>query len=132
MRVDIEQAGDDIGAVQIDGVRARLAQHTREAAVFHGEGPVLKAEFLRIDHCILKLHGISPSVRAQAFLRSSGRLAAATDWPTRRVFSSGSMTRTFCASSGYSSFRMDRQVSRMTLPPRPDMTRPSTIMWCTS
>ena len=24
--------------------------------------------------------------------RSSGRLAAATDWPTRRVFSSGSMT----------------------------------------
>ena len=76
VRVDIEQAGDDIGAVQIDGVRARLAQHTREAAVFHGEGPVLKAEFLRIDHCILKLHGISPSVRAQALfaqLRQTGR-----------------------------------------------------------
>ena len=27
-----------------------------------------------------------------SYFRISGRLAAATDWPTRRVFSSGSMT----------------------------------------
>ena len=79
VRVDIEQAGDDIGAVQIDGVRVRLAQHTREAAVFHGEGPVLKAEFLRIDHCIAKLHGYIPP----AGLRRA--CAAPADWPPPRT-----------------------------------------------
>ena len=62
-----------------DGVRARLAQHAREAAVFHGEGPVLKAEFLRIDHCILKLHGILPPAGLRRFC------AAPADWRPPRT-----------------------------------------------
>ncbi len=36
---------------------------------------------------------------------SSGRLAAAMDWPTRRNFSSGSSALRPAAASGYSSFR---------------------------
>ena len=54
----------------------------------------------------------------------SGRLAAATAWPMRRVFSSGSIRVSFLASSGWSSFSTRQAVSRMISPPRADMTRP--------
>ena len=57
-----------------------------------------------------------------------GREAAATDWPTRRVFSSGSMTSHLAARSGNSSARISLQTRRMVSPPLPDMTRPSIII----
>ena len=56
---------------------------------------------------------------------SSGREAAATDWPTRRAFSSGRVGLILSAISGYSSASTCLHTSRMMSPPRPDMTRPS-------
>ena len=46
-----------------------------------------------VGFCVGSMWASTPSECALYFL-SSGRLAAATDWPTRRVFSSGSMTCT--------------------------------------
>lgn len=53
---------------------------------------------------------------------TSGRLAAAADWPTRRVFSSGASGRK--ATPGYSSSITRDATSMMISPPLPDMTRP--------
>ena len=76
------------------------------------------------------------SARGPAFFISCywilGRDAAATDWPTRRIFSSGRVTLHLAASSGYSSERISLQTRRMVSPPLPDMTRPSSIMYSMS
>ena len=53
---------------------------------------------------------------------TSGRLAAAADWPTRRVFSSGASGRK--ATPGYSSSTTRDATSMMISPPLPDITRP--------
>ena len=55
---------------------------------------------------------------------SSGRLAAATLCPTRRVFSSGRVTRRRAFSSGNSSASTLLQYAKIVSPPFPDMTRP--------
>ena len=57
-----------------------------------------------------------------------GRLAAATAWPTRRIFSSGRVTLHLAARAGYSSARISLHTRRMVSPPLPDMTRPMSIM----
>ena len=57
-----------------------------------------------------------------------GRDAAATAWPTRRIFSSGRVTQHLAASSGYSAARMSLVTRRMVSPPLPDMTRPISMM----
>lgn len=57
---------------------------------------------------------------------ASGSEAAATDWPTRRIISSGSVTLICASSSGYSSAstRLHSLITRS--PPTPEATRPST------
>ena len=71
------------------------------------------------------LHCVKPDSYAAYF--TSGRLAAAADWPTRRVFSSGASGRK--ATSGYSSSITRLAVSRMISPPRPLITRPIICTW---
>ena len=55
---------------------------------------------------------------------TSGREAAAADWPTRRKRSSGRAMLILPQTSGYSLARTFRQVSSRVSPPLPDMTRP--------
>ncbi|OQA40029.1 MAG: hypothetical protein BWY52_02978 [Chloroflexi bacterium ADurb.Bin325] len=62
----------------------------------------------------------------------SGRLAAAMDCPTRRLFSSGSCRLMRPASSGNSAARTARAPSRMICPPEPDVTRPRIRTWLRS
>ena len=69
------------------------------------------------------------SLMARSYFFSSGRLAAAMDWPTRRNFSSGSSALRDLAVSGYSSSSTFWAVVRMRSPPFPLMTRPSSSTW---
>ena len=57
------------------------------------------------------------SLMARSYFFSSGRLAAAMDWPTRRNFSSGSSALRDLAVSGYSSSSTFWAVVRMRSPP---------------
>ena len=55
--MDIQQAGDHIGPLQIDGVGLFLAHDVDKTAVFYGKVTFLKAETGGINHGILKIHG---------------------------------------------------------------------------
>ena len=81
-----------------------------------------------IHYSLFTIHYSPFTIHYFSYAFASGKLAAATDCPTRRVFSSGSITHTFSASAGYSSRIIFRQVSKIMLPPTPDITRPRTIM----
>ncbi len=81
--------------------------------------------------CCIKSTSNMYNCQLETYLRA-GREAAATDWPTRRIFSSGRVTRHFFASSGYSSARTSLHTRRMVSPPLPDMTRPRSIMYSRS
>ena len=84
MVVDVHKTRNDILVFQIDAVLRRdSVQNLRESAVFHTESAVLKTS-VHENICVFEQHA-----------HTSGRLAAAIDWPTRRKFSSGSMTRSF-------------------------------------
>jgi len=75
-----------------------------------GGNPILSILLIRSDHL------------------TTGRLAAATAWPTRLVFSSGRCSSMPDSSSGNSAFNTSRAFARMMLPPLPEVTRPSTSM----
>ena len=116
IREDIKQFEDKYGKIEggiSPDVNVKPAKkgcgNNRKAATREG-WPL----FLSTDHLIL------------------GREAAATDWPTRRIFSSGRVTLHLAASAGYSSERISLQTRRIVSPPLPDMTRPKSIMYSMS
>ena len=119
--VDIDEAGDHRSALQVDGIRRDLiGQHSAELTVHYLKSTLAKAKIGSENTGVFIEHRLTSQRRA-------GRLAAATDWPTRRIFSSGRVTVHLAASSGYSSARISLQMRRMVSPPLPDMTRPSSI-----
>ena len=112
----VDEAGNDILIFQINAVLCgHSVQNFRKFSVFHTERAVLKLSIYK-EIRVFEQHP-----------HTSGRLAAAMDWPTRRKFSSGSMTRSFCASAGYSSFSTRWHSETIRSPPTPEATRPSTI-----
>ena len=76
---------------------------------------------LYLDPDILVIRPVRPLYETQL---GDSLLAAATDWPTRRDFSSGRAGKSLPEHSGYSSASTRLASSRTRSPPLPDMTRP--------
>ena len=57
MVMDIDQTGNDVGALKIDGIRLRRGQNIDKFAVFDGKGAGDKTEILGVQHCIFEIHG---------------------------------------------------------------------------
>ena len=58
--MDVDQTGDDICAVQIDGVGLRLAQNIGKLPVLDGKRTGNKAKLLGVEHGIFKIHLVPP------------------------------------------------------------------------
>ena len=59
MGVNVDQTGNDIRTLQIDGTGLFLSQHMGKAALLYGEAPQLEAKALGKYHGVFKVHKIS-------------------------------------------------------------------------